>query len=95
MISCSICTEEIDTGTTNNHSYCPMCNAQFHFTCWNTWMKHVKGCPNCRYCVQNDLLINLIPDIPSEVYNSLTSFETYNLCKIAIMLNIFKGISKK
>ena len=91
MNFCSICTEKIDTANTN---HCSVCHAQFHSTCWNTWMKHGKGCPNCRYCVQNELLNKMIPDIPSEVCDSLTSFETYNLCKIAIMLKIFKGISK-
>jgi len=91
MIFCSICTEKIDIGTTN---HCSVCNAQFHTTCWNTWMKHGKGCPNCRYCVQNELLIKIIPDIPPEICNSLTSLETYNLCKIAIMLQIFKGLSE-
>jgi len=83
MNFCSICTEQIDTG-----QICPACNAEFHSTCWNTWMKHGKGCPNCRYCVQNELLLKLIPDIPSEICNSLTSFETYNLCKIVIMIRI-------
>lgn len=91
MIFCNICREKFDTGTTN---HCSLCNTQFHTTCWNTWMKHGKGCPNCRYCVQNELLIKMIPDIPSEICNSLTSLETYNLCKIAIMLKIFKGLYK-
>ena len=90
MNFCSICTEKIDTGTTN----CSVCNAKFHSTCLNTWMKHGKGCPNCRYCVQNELLMEMIPDIPSQVCNSLTSFETYNLCKTVIMLKIFKGLSE-
>ena len=88
MNFCSICTGRIDTG-----AKCHVCQAQFHSTCWNKWMKHGKGCPNCRHCVQHELLINLIPDIPPEVCDSLTSLETYNLCKIAIMLTVFKGLA--
>ena len=83
----------ISTETTKNEkiTVCHVCKEEFHYERWIKWMKNGKGCPNCRYCAQDELLTKLIPDIPADICNSLTSFEKYNLCKIAIMLELFKN----
>ena len=90
MSICNICLNQLN----RNITQCRACESQFHVTCWQEWMKFGKGCPNCRHCVQNELLCKLIPDIPTEISESLTSFEKYNLCKIAIIITIYKNLTK-
>lgn len=81
MESCIICLSSIY----GSQYECRMCGSAFHNECWTKWMTVGKGCPHCRHCAQNEFLKRLIPDVPHEVSESLTSYEKFILCKLAVL----------
>lgn len=92
MNVCNICLNELAEGCSVRR--CDVCRAEHHVECWERWMRVGNGCPSCRHCVQNELLRSLIPDIPEEVCTSLTSFEKYNLCRIALLIALYNNLAR-
>jgi hypothetical protein len=79
---CAICYDVCDRGFT-----CLECDNTFHDQCVDAWWERGSGCPLCRFCIFDMMLRMLVPDIPDEVLETLSSHEKRRLCKLAIIVS--------
>ena len=87
----SECSESSDGSDTGETTSCLQCEKRFHQHCLNDWLRQGRGCPNCRYCPAQTLLLQLVPDIPASLTDQLTSTERYLLCRLAVVLLVLQG----
>ena len=85
---CSICL----LACRQEEERCSQCKSVFHFACMSQWIRFGKGCPNCRFCASLALLRQIIPDIPSETTDALTTMERDVLCRMAAFLLLMKAV---
>tara|TARA_B100001778_G_scaffold329369_1_gene330203 strand:+ start:4174 stop:4641 length:468 start_codon:yes stop_codon:yes gene_type:complete len=79
---CCICMSPMQSETAQ--FVCLQCGAAYHFDCIQEWLDRGSGCPNCRFCIAAHILRKLIPDIPANIVDSMTSSERFVLCRLAL-----------
>tara|TARA_B100000524_G_scaffold347448_1_gene249472 strand:- start:154 stop:534 length:381 start_codon:yes stop_codon:yes gene_type:complete len=68
---CLICLNKINNKETAIE--CIKCKKQFHINCIKKWISHKEICPNCRYKVVDDEIINIDIELINSViiYNDI------------------------